>query len=110
MTHRLKLRIRVTEPWDFGRRTGMEDLTGDTVDHLDPDAEEWEMMLDESYELNDVVHARVLIGPRYVGETLSRVFDALAGVPVRLAHRHHGEWRYAMAGTMALRREEEEEN
>lgn len=110
MTHLLRLRIRITEPWDFGRITGLEELTGTTADHLDPEAEEWELELDESYEMNDVVHARVLIGPRYVGEALARVFDAIAGLPVRVAHRQGGEWRYAMAGMLALRREEEEEN
>lgn len=109
MTDHLKLRVLVREPWDFCRQTGLEELTGWTVDHHDPDAVEWEMMLDHSYKLNDIVHGRVLLGPRYVGERLGAVFDAILGLPVRIAHRRDGDWHYAMVGTLTLLREEEEE-
>ena len=109
MTAHLKLRIHITEPWDFARATGMEDLTGWTVDYAVDGQEEWELMLDESYKMHDVVHGRVLISSRYVGEHLGRVFDSIVGFPVRIAHRLDGEWHYAMAGMLSLRRDKENE-
>ncbi|TNE42172.1 MAG: hypothetical protein EP321_14940 [Sphingomonadales bacterium] len=109
MTAHLKLRIHVTEPWDFARETEMEDLTGWTVDYAIDELEEWELMLDASYKMHGTVHGRVLISPRYIGERLNRVFDALVGLPVRIAHRLDGEWHYAMAGTVSLRRDKENE-
>jgi hypothetical protein len=45
-----KVRIFVTEPWDFERITGTTELTGWTSDHADPDNEEWEVHLDSGFE------------------------------------------------------------
>ncbi|GLT01832.1 hypothetical protein GCM10007897_32320 [Sphingobium jiangsuense] len=106
MTAHLKLRVHITEPWDFERQTGMEDLTGWTVDYVIDELEEWEVMLDASYRLHDVVHGRILVSPRYVGERLGKIFDTIVGTPVRIAHRLDGDWHYAMAGTLSLRHDE----
>jgi len=106
MTAHLKLRVHITEPWDFERQTGLEGLTGWTVDYVIDELEEWEVMLDASYRLHDVVHGRILVSPRYVGERLSKIFDTIVGTPVRIAHRLDGDWHYAMAGTLSLRHDE----
>lgn len=109
MTAHLKLRIHVSEPFDFGRENeGREELTGWTVDYVEADAEEWEVTLDHGYDLHDVHHGRVLVSPRYVGEHLSKLFDALVGLPVRIAHRLEGDWHYAMTGMLSVNRDKEE--
>ena len=82
MTAHLKLRIHVAEPWDFARQTGTEDLAGWTVDYVDEELEEWEIMLDASYKLHDVVHGRIrdsATGSEYTERQLL-VFDAGAAV------------------------------
>jgi len=109
MTEHLKLRIHINEPWDFMRQTGIEELTGWTIDHEIDELEEWELMLDGGYKMNGVVHNRILISPRYVGEHLTKIFEAIVGFPVRVAHRMNGEWHYALAGMLSVRREKEEE-
>ncbi|MPT48930.1 MAG: hypothetical protein E2598_11015 [Sphingobium sp.] len=109
MTAHLRLRIHISEPWDFERQTGMETLTGWTVEHEGEQQDEWEVMLDTPYEMNDVVHDRVLINPRYVGEKLGKVFDSIVGMAVRIAHQADGDYHYAMAGTLSLHRDEEQE-
>jgi hypothetical protein len=106
MTAHLKLRIRVSEPWDFERQTGLEELIGWTVDHVDDMNEEWEVTLDQGFEFHDRRIGRLLVNPRYVGEALSRVFDAIAGFPVRIAHRRDGSWHYAFTGMMAIRHDD----
>jgi len=111
MTAHLKLRIHVSEPFGFARENGgSTELTGWTVDYVDPENGEWEVMLDHGYELNEVHHGRVLLSPRYVGEHISRVMDAIVGFPVRIAHRLDGDWHFAMAGMLALNRDEEEKH
>jgi hypothetical protein len=108
MTAHLKLRIHITEPWDFARETGVEELIGWTTDYADPENEEWEVLLDHSYKFHDVKHGRVLLSPRYVHEHLSRIMDALVGFPVRIAHRMDGDWHFALAGMATIRHEHEE--
>ncbi|RXR27580.1 hypothetical protein [Sphingobium fluviale] len=110
MPELLKLRVHITEPWDFARQNeGREELTGWTYDQEIDELEEWEIELDAGYELHAVVHTRILVSARYVGEHLSKVLDAIVGFPVRIAHRINGEWHYAMAGMLSVRREKEEE-
>jgi hypothetical protein len=110
MPNRLKLRVHITEPWDFARQNdGKEELTGWTFDHEIDELEEWEIDLDAGYTFHDIVHDRILVSPRYVGEHLAKVHDAIVGFPVRIAHRLDGEWHYAMAGMLSMRREKEEE-
>ena len=106
MTDHLKLRVHVSEPWDFERIAGTAELTGWTIDHADPDNEEWEVHLDHAIDVNDRHIATLLAGPRYVGEHLSRMFDAVAGFPVRLAHRQDGGWHYAYTAMISQRHEE----
>jgi hypothetical protein len=103
MTGHLKLRIHVSEPWDFERTAGTAELTGWTVDHVDPDNEEWEVHLDEGFDYHERRIARLLAGPRYVGEHMSRMFDAVAGFPVRLAYAQAGGWHYAFIGMISER-------
>src|SRR3546814_7209510 len=91
MTQHLRLRIHVTEPWDFERANGTNELTGWTVDHADEENEEWEVTLDQSFEFREKQYRTILVGPRYVGEHLRRMFDAVAGFPVRIAHRQNGD-------------------
>lgn len=110
MSDRLKLRVHITEPWDFARQNdGCEELTGWTFDHEIDELEEWEIGLDAGYKLHEVLHERILVSPRYVGEHLVKVLDAIVGFPVRVAHRIEGDWHYAMAGMLSIRREKEEE-
>ena len=105
MTQHLKLRVHVSEPWDFERSAGTAELTGWTIDHIDPDNEEWEVHLDEGFGFHERRIGRLLAGPRYVGEHLTRMFDAVAGFPVRLAYRDDGAWHYAFAGMISQRHE-----
>lgn len=109
MTQHLRLRIHVTEPWDFERANGTNELTGWTVDHADEENEEWEVTLDQSFEFHDKQYRTILVGPRYVGEHLRRMFDAVAGFPVRIAHRQNGDWHYALTAMLSLPREEEKQ-
>ncbi len=110
MSIHLKLRLHVSEPWDFARSTGRDALTGWTIDHTDPDAQEWEVTLDEGFDFNSHRYARLLVSPRYVGERLDRIFDAIVGFPVRIAHRNgQGGWHFAFAGMLSVRRDQEEE-
>ncbi|EQB31488.1 hypothetical protein [Sphingobium ummariense] len=108
MTGHLKVRIRVTEPWDFERLAGSAELTGWTVDHADRDNEEWEVHLDHGFEHHERHVGRLLAGPRYVGEHLSRMFDAVTGFPVRLAYRQDGAWHYAFTGMIAQRHDDDD--
>ncbi len=103
MTQHLKLRIHISEPWDFERIAGTAELEGWTIDHADPENEDWEVHLDESFEFHDRPMARLLASPRYVGEHLERMFDAVAGFPVRLAYRQDGAWHFAFAGMLSQR-------
>src|SRR3546814_19125000 len=107
MTQHLRLRIHVTEPWDFERANGTNELTGWTVDHADEENEEWEVTLDRSFEFSEKQYRTILVGPRYVGEHLRRMFDPVAGFPVRIAHRPIGAWHLALPATMSHTHEEE---
>ena len=108
MTAHLKIRLHVTEPWDFERIAGTADLTGWTVDHADPDNEEWEVHLDEGFDIDKRHVGALLASPRYVGESLNRMFDAVAGFPVRLAHQLNGEWHFAFAAMISERHERQD--
>jgi hypothetical protein len=98
----LRLRIHVSEPFDFERHAGTTDLFGTTQDHADRENDEWLVELEEWVRFNDADYDQMLIGPRYVGEHLSRVHDALLGLPVRIAHRVPDGWHYAMTGMISL--------
>jgi hypothetical protein len=106
VTQHLKLRIHVTEPWDFERDAGTADLTGWTVDHADPENEEWEVHLDQGFDFNKRHIGTLLVGPRYVGERLERMFDAVAGFPVRLAHRLDNDWHFAFVAMISQHHDE----
>jgi len=110
VTQHLKLRIHVTEPWDFERIAGTADLNGWTIDHVDPENEEWEVHLDAGFDFNDRHIGTLLVSPRYVGEQLSRMFDAVAGFPVRLAHRQDGGWHFAFAAMISQRHDKTDED
>ncbi|AJR25151.1 MULTISPECIES: hypothetical protein [Sphingobium] len=108
MTQHLKLRIHVSEPFDFERLAGRSELTGWTVDHADPENGDWEVHLDAGFDFHERHIGRLLVSPRYVGEHLARMFDAIAGFPVRIAHRDDGAWHYAFTGMISERHEREE--
>jgi hypothetical protein len=113
VTAHLKLRLHISEPWDFARTTGLDEVTGWTTEYLTPEDEDpnedWEVTLDQSFEYHDRRVARLLVSPRYVGEHLSRVFDAVVGFPVRIAYRQDGSWHYAMTGMLSIRHEDDKE-
>ena len=109
MTAHLKLRIHVSEPWDFERIAGTAELTGWTTDHADPDSDEWEVHLDHGFDYHGEHVGRLLAGPRYVGERLDRVIDAVVGFPARLAHRQDGGWHFALIGMVSLNHERDEQ-
>jgi len=97
-----RFRVHVSEPFDFERQNDSADLFGTTRDHLDGDADEWAIELEGWFRFNDLDYDTVLIGPRYVNEHLSRVFDAMLGIPVRIAHRTPEGWHFAMTGMLSL--------
>lgn len=101
MTDALRLRIHISEPFDFERENGSADLFGTTHDHSD-DAEEWAVALESRFTFNEADYDMALIAPRYVGETLSKVRDAMLGIPVRIAHRTPEGWHFAMAGMLSV--------
>lgn len=111
MTTHLKLRLHISEPWDFARTTGLDEVTGWTIDYVHGEEEQpnedWEMTLDQSFEYHERRVARFLVSPRYVGERIARVFDAVVGFPVRIAYRQDGGWHYAMTGMLSIRQDEE---
>ncbi|MDI1295304.1 MAG: hypothetical protein PSY12_05380 [bacterium] len=108
MTRHVKLRIHVTEPWDFERTAGSAELTGWTTDYADGGAEEWEVHLDEGFEFHERHVGQLLASPRYVGEHLSRMFDAVTGFPVRLAYHRDGAWHYAFIGMISERHDSQQ--
>ncbi len=106
MGESLRLRVHVAEPFDFERENPSLDLFGTTVDHLDEDGDEWLVDLEGGFSFHEEDYADLLLSPRYVGEHLSRVFDSILGVPVRIAHRIEDEdgpgWHFAMTGMISL--------
>ncbi|MBO9671480.1 MAG: hypothetical protein J7485_13290 [Sphingobium sp.] len=106
MSEPLRLRIHVSEPFDFERENPSPDLFGTTIDHLDTEAEDWLIQLETGYTFHEEDYAEMLLSPRYVGEHLSKVFDSILGVPVRIAHRIEDEeepgWHFAMTGMITL--------
>jgi hypothetical protein len=102
MSDPVRLRIHVSEPFDFERANDSPDLFGTTVDHLDPDVDEWLIELESWFTFHDADYDQVLISPRYVGEKPGRVFDAIVGFPVRIAHRTPDGWHFAMTGTLSI--------
>jgi len=106
MSETLRLRIHVSEPFDFERENPSPDLFGTTLDHLDEKAEDWLIDLETGYTFHEDDYTDMLISPRYVGEHLSKVFDSILGVPVRIAHRieddEEEDWHYAMTGMISL--------
>ena len=102
----IRLRVHVSEPFDFERENSSTDLFGITLDHLDVDSEDWLIDLEASYTFHEEDYADMLISPRYVGEHLSKVFDSILGVPVRIAHRveddEEQDWHFAMTGMITL--------
>ena len=102
MTEPVRLRLHVSEPFDFERTNESADLFGITRDHHDDENDEWQIDLEGSFLLGEDEYDSVLIAPRYVGEHLGRVFDALLGQPVRIAHRTDDGWQYSMTGMISL--------
>ncbi|AOF98322.1 hypothetical protein OVY48_17395 [Sphingobium sp. SA2] len=103
MTQHLQLRVHVSEPWDFERIAGTAELSGWTIDHADPANDEWVVHLDEGFDFHERHIGTLLVGPRYVGEHLHRMFDAVAGLPVRVAHRQDDGWHYAFTAMISER-------
>jgi len=97
----VRLRVHVSEPFDFERENGTPDVIGTTVDHHDPDADEWLIELEDWYTFNGEDYDEMLISPRYVGEHPSRVFDSFVGFPIRIAHRTSEGWHFAMTGMLS---------
>jgi len=102
MAEPVRFRIHVSEPFDFERENDSADLFGTSVDHANRDNEEWTIELEGWFRFNELDYDMILVGPRYVNEHLSRVFDALLGIPVRIAHRTPQGWHFAMTGMLSL--------
>jgi hypothetical protein len=106
MSEPLRLRIHVSEPFDFERENESPDLFGTTVDHRDEEADEWLVHLEGGFTFREEDYTDLLLSPRYVGEHLDRVFDSILAVPVRIAHRTEDEdghdWHFAMTGLISL--------
>jgi hypothetical protein len=101
MKEPLRLRIYISEPFDFERENDSADLFGTTVDHKGSD-NEWVVDLDKWFTFNENEYDTVLIAPRYVGERLDKVHNAILGVPVRIAHRTRSGWHFSMAGVLSI--------
>lgn len=106
MADPIRLRVHVNEPFDFERENETSELYGWTRDDGGEDAgddsDEWEVHLEAPFTFNKTVYDRVLIGPRYVGEHLGKVHNALLGMPIRIAHRTPEGWHFAMTGMLSL--------
>jgi hypothetical protein len=105
MGQALRLRVHVSEPFDFERENASPELFGWTQDD-DGEADEWEVVLDAPFTFNKTDYDRVLLAPRYMGEHLDKVHNALLGMPVRIAHHTTDEdgqgWHFAMTGMLSL--------
>jgi hypothetical protein len=66
------------------------------------DAEEWAVALDGAFTFNEAEYDMALVAPRYVGESLYKVQDAILGIPVRIAHRTREGWHFALAGMLSI--------
>ena len=110
MTQPLRLRLHVSEPFDFERHNASADFFGTTQDHGDASADEWVIELESWFHFNEHDYDMVLVSPRYVGESLRRVFDAMLGQPVRIAHRTPQGWHFAMTGMISLAPPAEDES
>jgi len=102
MSAPVRFRVHVSEPFDFERENDSADMFGTTADHANGENDEWMIDLEGWFRFNDHDYDMILIGPRYVNEHLSRVFDALLGIPVRIAHRTPEGWHFAMTGMLSL--------
>jgi hypothetical protein len=102
MSEPLRLRVHVSEPFDFERENESSDLFGTTLDHLDEETDDWCVELEAGYSFNEEHYSEILVSPRYVGEHLTKVFDSFVGFPVRLAHRTEEGWHFAMTGMISL--------
>ncbi len=102
MSRSLRLRIHVSEPFDFERENPSPDLFGTTSDHMDGETDDWLVELEEGFTFHEESYSDLLLSPRYVGERLSRVFDSILGVPVRIAHRTEEGWHFAMTGLISI--------
>ena len=109
MQQPVRLRVHVSEPFDFERENGLADLFGVTTDHHDPDRDEWVIDLESWFSFNRSDYDMLLVSPRYVGEHLSRVFDTFTGFPVRIAHRTSEGWHFAMTGMLSVQPPEPDE-
>lgn len=98
MSERQYLRIHVSEPWNFESMTGVDELMGWTTDHHDQTHDRWELHVAPSFDFHDHHVTRMLAEPRYVGEHMSRMFDAVTGFPVRLAWHGPDGWHFAFIG------------
>ncbi len=98
----VRLRLHVSEPFDFERANGFTDLYGTTRDHHHAEAEEWLLYLEDRFTFNEHDYDAVVVAPRYIGEHLSRVFDSFMGFSVRIAHKTPDGWHFAMTGMLSL--------
>jgi hypothetical protein len=111
----LWLHIHVNEPWNFEQENGVTSMVGWTTDHADPENEDWEVTLQGVFLLFEEGFDRVLVSPRYIGETMARVVDDFVTAAVRIARLVEDEetceleWRFVMTGTLAHQREEFED-
>lgn len=102
----LRLHVHVNEPWAFERENGVTSMVGATLDHLDPDCNDWDVTLEQSFVLNEESFDHVLVSPRYVGERLHRVVDDFVTASIRIARFDGEDWHYQMTGTLAHQRDE----
>lgn len=102
----LRLHIHVNEPWAFERQNGVASMIGSTLDYLDPENEEWEVALEQTFTLDDEPFDHVLVGARYVGERLGRVINDFVTAAIRIARFDGEDWHYEMTGTLAHQRDE----
>jgi hypothetical protein len=102
----LRLHVHVNEPGAFERENGVTSMVGSTMDHLDPENDTWEVMLEGTFVLNEEPFDHVLVSPRYIGERLDRVVDDFVTAAIRIACFDGEEWHYLMTGTLAHQRDE----
>lgn len=102
----LRLHVHVNEPWAFERQNGVSSMVGSTLDHLDPSCNDWEVLLEQRFTLDDQTFDRVLVSPRYIGEILHRVTEDFVTAAIRIARFRGHEWQYEMTGTLAHQRDE----
>ena len=103
MTERRALHVHISEPYHFETANGTSELIG--WSHTPEDEGEWIVQLERHFYLGDQGFDKILVSPRYVGDTLAGLADRILGIAINIRHWHDREWQFGMIGTLSPHRE-----